>query len=187
MAPLTRVWFFTLNANHSIIEAAFRKFWNEILTTAAAYSSFGEPHVLLQSDDEPDQLALISGYPTQEASLELQQAWGDKLVPRVLEFITHKQLLISDLDVRELPLDSGKIAVLVKDDYNAAAETELPGHGTWATEMPSLLFDTAAKEAAQQRRCWVQVAASEDVDRLRAAGYTRKFSSIMEVRIVASE
>ncbi|KAI8629606.1 hypothetical protein F5Y19DRAFT_71466 [Xylariaceae sp. FL1651] len=188
MDPIAKVWLFTLNESHSIIEAAFQSLWNETLTVAASYTAVrGEPHILFQSDDEPDLLAVVSGYHCMEASIDVQRAWADKLVPRLLEFITHKQLFVLHMDVNELPLDSGKIAILITEPESEPDPGFLPGKGSWAVQMPSLLVE-AHDANKTTKRTWIQVATSEDAARLRLSGGTTKsFSMIMESRVTLQD
>ncbi|KAI0158158.1 hypothetical protein GGR57DRAFT_37278 [Xylariaceae sp. FL1272] len=187
MAPITKVWFIKLKKNHSIIEEGFQQTWRELLSVAASYTSLrGEPHTLYQSDDDPDLLAVISGFHSVEASSELQELehWGR---PKVEQFVEHQSLYVSDFDVLQMPLESGKISVLIQDtetqgDLDVSA---LPGLGTWAAKMPDLLVDETA--ITKPKKVWVQIAASEHAAALQKAGSVTNLTQIMEAHMVGAQ
>ncbi|KAI1259973.1 hypothetical protein F5Y18DRAFT_284036 [Xylariaceae sp. FL1019] len=188
MAPITKVWFFKLKKNHSIIEEAFQQTWRELLSVAASYTSLrGEPHTLYQSDDDPDLLAVISGFHSVEVSTEMQNALGHWARPKVEQCVEHKSLYVSDFDVLQMPLESGKISVLIRDtETQGGLDTSaLPGLGTWAVKMPDWFVDEAA--IAKPSKIWVQIAAAEDAAALQKAGTVTNLTQIMEAHMVDAQ
>jgi hypothetical protein len=181
MEPITKVWLFTLNKGHSLIEATFSGLWNETLMVAASYTTVrGETHTLFQSDDEPDLLAIICGYHSIEASMDAQEALGEKLAP-LLEFLTHKELFVLHMDVRELPVTYGRIAMAFSESEPVDA-AKLPGKGNWAAQMPSFLIEPH-DASSTKKKTWIHIAPSEDAASLRQMGSPRIYNMIMEAHI----
>jgi len=184
MEPITKVWLFTLNARHSIIEATFSGFWNETLMIAASYTTErGEPHTLFQCEDEPDLLAVVCGYHSLQASIDAEKALGERLAPHFFDFITHRELYVLNIDVRDLPLtQTGRIAMAFSDAQPNDAPA-LPGKGDWAMQLESLYVEPVDESKAKKK--WVQIATAEDAARLGKVGKSQCFNMIMEAHIAS--
>jgi hypothetical protein len=184
MDPITKVWLFTLNPRHSIIEATFSGFWNETLMIAASYTTErGEPHTLFQCEDEPDLLAVVCGYHSLQASIDAEKALGQRLAPHFFDFITHRELYVLNVDVRGLPLtETGKIAMAFSDsEPNDTAA--LPGKGDWAMQLESLYVGPV--DEIKSKKKWVHIAKADDAARLNKVGKPKCFTMIMEAHIAS--
>ncbi|KAI0390609.1 hypothetical protein F5Y17DRAFT_52052 [Xylariaceae sp. FL0594] len=185
MDPITKVWLFTLNARHSIIQATFSGFWNETLMIAASYTTErGEPHTLYQCREEPDLLAVVCGYHSLQASIDAEKALGERLAPHFFDFITHKELYILNMDVRDLPLteESGEISI-VSSDTEPKDAAALPGKGDWALQPDSIYLGPVDKD--KLKKTWIHIATAGDAEGLSPVGKPRTFHRIMEAHIAS--
>ncbi|KAI1818253.1 hypothetical protein GGS20DRAFT_529184 [Poronia punctata] len=184
MEPITKVWLFTLNERHSIIEATFSGFWNQTLMIAASYTTErGEPHILFQCEQEPDLFAVICGYHSLQASIDAEKALGERLAPKFADFITHKDLYVLNMDIRDLPVTQwGRIAMVISDSQPSDPKT-LPGKGGWAMQMETLYVEP--HDASKAKKTWVQITTADDTDNLEKMGDTRSFTMIMEAHIAS--
>ncbi|KAI0877760.1 hypothetical protein GGS24DRAFT_497471 [Hypoxylon argillaceum] len=182
MGYIVKVWLATLNDGHSIVETAFSGLWSETMMTAAASSDGPGHHGLFQCEDDPNLLAVVLGYRSRQASETVQREISDKL-PRIRAWLTHKELFLMDLNVKALPLHTGKLAILFADAKPEDADS-LPGKGEWAASEPSMLTSHLPVDpSVPKKMTWVHVALAEDADRLRPLGLVQRFTMIMESRI----
>ncbi|KAJ2971331.1 hypothetical protein NUW58_g9446 [Xylaria curta] len=177
----TKIWLATLNKGHSMIETVFSGLWAETLVADASHTSGnGDHYALFQCDEQPDLLAIIVGYHSPKTSLG--ERISEKTAARLLEFVTHKELYILDMNVQELPLDSGNIAMLVSESQPGDSGS-LPGRGEWGKSVPFLVGPADGGDEGEGKRTWIHVASSEGADQLGQWGIIKNFSKILESHI----
>ncbi|GAW21146.1 hypothetical protein ANO14919_106630 [Xylariales sp. No.14919] len=166
-----------LKEGHSIVEAAFSEAFRESLAVTALCAGYdGGHHAVFQCADETDLLAIV-GYHNHE------YPDADKLSSRIFELLTNVELLNVKLEAVQLALDSESIAILFSESQPADADS-LPGKGDWSVSVPEGVNDHASE---QTKRTWVHIVTSEDADRLSQIGPIKRFSKVMESRIVSQD
>ncbi|KAI1167083.1 hypothetical protein F5B18DRAFT_648099 [Nemania serpens] len=182
MKPVVRIWLSTLREGHSVVETAFSGVWSQIMTTTASFMTEGGGHYsLFQCEEQPDVLAVILGYNSKEQSEKVATALTES-VTNALDFVDPTDLLVMDIDVADLPLNSEKIAILLSDSEPADLDS-LPGRGSWAVSEPMMLPDQEVDLDAPRERKWVHIASSKEADQLGKLGTVRNFAPIMESHI----
>ncbi|KAI1184564.1 hypothetical protein F5B17DRAFT_411566 [Nemania serpens] len=183
MAPVVRLWLDTWREGHSVIEAAFSGVWTEILTLTAEFLTEGSGHyILLQCEEDPDVLIVLMGYDCKELGQKIGAAI-DERVTSAMDYVSPTELLDMDLDITDLPLDSGKIAVVLSESEPAHLDS-LPGRGIWAEPGPTILIPDEGFDPDKPReRKWVHIASSKDADDLKTLGTVRNFIPIMETHM----
>lgn len=185
MAPIAKVWLVTLNEGRSVIETAFSGVWNEIIVTTAQYATEqGAHHALYQCAEDPGLLLVLAGYPSLDSSLDTRKT-GEKLISRVMEFITHKELFLVESDVKEFPIASEKISVLFSESQPADSDS-LPGTGKWGAPFSSFLVEYEDGDPIlAKKNTWIHMADSEDAGRLSQAGNIKNFTKVVESHTAA--
>ncbi|KAH8156254.1 hypothetical protein CIB48_g11996 [Xylaria polymorpha] len=176
MPASTKIWLVTLNEGHSMIETAFSGIWTNTLMAATFHTNDRDEHYgLFQCNNEPDLLAIILGNCAIDANPEVPNP-SDKPLSRLMEFITHRELFHLDMDVNELPLDTGKIVIAFSESQPTGSDS-LPGKGKWGVSM--------YRSNGANKPMWIHVASSEDADRLRQVGTIKTFSKILESHVAS--
>lgn len=185
MAPIAKIWLVTLNEGHSVVETAFSGVWNEVIVATAQYATEqGAYHALFQCAEEPGLLLIVAGYASLDASLDTRKT-GEKLISRVMEFVTHKQLFLVDADAGDFPIDSEKISILFSESQPADSDS-LPGTGKWGVPFSSFLVEYKDDDPNQAKKnTWIQMASSEDAERLSQAGSIKNFTKVLESHTAA--
>ncbi|KAI1198322.1 hypothetical protein F5X97DRAFT_299420 [Nemania serpens] len=179
MEPVVRIWLATLKEGHSVVETAFSGVWSQIMTITATYITEGSGHyTLFQCVEQPDLLAVVLGYNSKDLSEKVAMALNDS-VSNALDFVNPTELLVMDINIVDLPLDSEKIAILVSESEPAHLDS-LPGRGLWAVSEPMILPDVEVDPDAPRIRKWVHIAPSKEADQLSELGTVRNFTPIME-------
>ncbi|KAE8356314.1 hypothetical protein BDV28DRAFT_145349 [Aspergillus coremiiformis] len=121
MSPITKLWLSILKTNDTITTPEFHNLLPEILTHCASYTNpTSDPnsppmHAFFQNIDNPVQILMITGYPTQEMNTAADVTYAQKYLSRVFQLVEHGWLKQLDLDVRSLPLDSDEIVLRLCD------------------------------------------------------------------------
>lgn len=133
MSPITKIWLFSLQPGRTTSEAAFTALWDEALSLVNSYTQAKpgakdrEQHVLYQGETDPSQLALVTGYPSLELSLEADRVYASAIMPRMFNIVRHRKLMVLETDVDELPLQGGRITV----SLTSAQPDQSQGVGGW--------------------------------------------------------
>ncbi|KAI0907208.1 hypothetical protein F4823DRAFT_32342 [Ustulina deusta] len=183
MDPIAHIWLARLKDGHSIVEAAFSSARSESQRSAALHATArGEHHALFQCNDQPDLLAVM-GYYSDDNDPGGNKT-REKRASLFLQFVTHQELFLFNVDVTQIALDSDNIAVLFSESQPSGSKP-LPGRGDWAVPVPPPPVEHQSERASEPpKKTWVQVVASEDADRLSQAGAIKRFNKFMESRIV---
>ncbi|KAI1309920.1 hypothetical protein F5Y03DRAFT_61377 [Xylaria venustula] len=177
---IAHVWLVRLKEDRTILEAVFASNESENVRNAAlAATGHGEHHALFACDDEPDLLAAIGYVSTDPVGSEGQKARAS----RFLEFVTHQDLFIINVEVCQIALNSEKITLLLSESEPSDSNL-LPGKGDWAVSMVPLPVAGRRNQHTCEppKKTWVQVVASEDAGRLKQAGSAKRFNRFLETR-----
>lgn len=182
------IWLVRLKEGHSIIQAVFKYAQSGNLRNAAIHvTGHGEHYALFQCDEDPDLLAVI-GYRAGNRDEAAAKSLEERL-SRLLEFLTHQELFLLNVEVVRDAVTSDKVAVMFSKSQPADLDS-LPGKGDWAVSKPlsSLLVKGQNEPASEtSEKTWVQVVASDDANGLSEAGSVKRFTKFMENRVVASQ
>lgn len=109
MPPITKFWHSTLKDGKSTESPDFAQILSEILELCSSYTNpdpaSQQMHALYQDVNDPTQLLMISGYPSQELNTEADKVYAEKYLSRLFELVQHVWLKQLDIDVAMLPLD----------------------------------------------------------------------------------
>ncbi|KAK5634890.1 hypothetical protein RRF57_010602 [Xylaria bambusicola] len=180
------IWLVRLRDGRSLIEAVFLYNRSGNLENAAIHvTGHGEHYALFQCDDDPDFLAII-GFHAWNRDEAAAKSLEERL-SYLQEFLTHQEFFLLNVEVSQVALNSDKCAILFSKSQPIDVDS-LPGKGDWAASIPlsSLLVkgqNGAASETSE--KTWVQIVASNDVDRLSQAGSIKRFTKFMENRVAS--
>ncbi|KAI1863158.1 uncharacterized protein JN550_009894 [Neoarthrinium moseri] len=175
-APITKIWLFTLKPDITVTTTAFVDLWTEILAHCASYTSDSntggnEQHILYQSEDDPAQLAMITGYPSLELNLEADRVYAAGFMKRMFELVNHQQLFLLYIDIERLPLQSGRVSI-VTTDTELSKELSLVGARD-CYEPPNKVADSSDQD---KKKDFVYVMATADGgDILQETGLKERF------------
>ncbi|KAJ5105298.1 hypothetical protein NUU61_002645 [Penicillium alfredii] len=115
MPPITKFWLSTLKDKKSTDSPEFTQLLADILTLCSSYTNpdTASPrmHALYQDINNPAQLVMITGYPSQELNTEADKFYAAKYLPRMFEHVQHVWLKQLDIDVTTLHLDDDRLVV----------------------------------------------------------------------------
>ncbi|KAI1330118.1 hypothetical protein F5Y16DRAFT_46494 [Xylariaceae sp. FL0255] len=139
MPPVTKIWLFTLLPGNTASDPTFTELWNDIFELVNSYTQnkpsakCKEQHVLLQDENNPTQLALITGYPSLEISLEADRVYAEKFLKTMFELVKHDRLLMIEEDIDRLPLHNGRVvlSLLTEEPISEQMVTVQGGWDVW--------------------------------------------------------
>ncbi|KAE8419645.1 hypothetical protein BDV36DRAFT_293990 [Aspergillus pseudocaelatus] len=121
MPPITKIWLSTLKSKESIDPSEFTDLLCQILTHCSSYTNpdsnpkLPPMHALFRSVESPDNLLMITGYPSQDMNNEADRTYAEAFLPRMFEFVQHNWLKQLDLDVCSLPLGNDDLVLQIRD------------------------------------------------------------------------
>lgn len=110
MPPITKIWHCRLKDGHTTQSPSFIEVLTNILDLCASYTNPGrvesQPpmHAMYQDTNDPSQLLMITGYPSQELNTEADKRYAAKFLPRMFERVQHVRLKQLDADITTFPL-----------------------------------------------------------------------------------
>ncbi|KAI1169719.1 hypothetical protein F4777DRAFT_171408 [Nemania sp. FL0916] len=186
--PVVKIWFIDLKDGRGVLETAFSGFWNDAMFAAATYPTEQRGHhALYHCDDEPSLLAVVVGYSSEDMGAHVHRELA-RVVPRLAEWVTDRELLVMEASIFDFPLDSGSIVMSFSESKPSNADS-LPGAGRWAERSPSLLNPDAAVDPKDpknpKKRRWLHIAPAEDADQFKNLGDVKRFSMVLESHIAS--
>ncbi|KAE8326268.1 hypothetical protein BDV39DRAFT_206162 [Aspergillus sergii] len=147
MPPITKLWLSTLKAKDCIESSEFTSLLSQILTHCSSYTnSQSKPeqppmHAFLHSVENPDQLLMITGCPSQEINNAADGTW----------------LKLLDLDVCSLPLADDDLVLQFRDaPANLGADQVVGGWDVWP-ETEQGINMTKAGKLGDVPKTWVGI------------------------------
>jgi hypothetical protein len=166
-SPITKIWLFALKPGVTVTSPVFLDLWTEIIAHCASYTSptaadDTKYHTLYQSEDDPSQLAMITGYQSLAMNLEADMQYAAQYMKPIQELVTHQQLFLLHVDVKDLPLSSGAVTV-----FKAEKEFEPGMAGKGARDCYEASKKSEGIIDDEREKAWVQVVASTDADQVQ--------------------
>lgn len=168
MPPITKFWLSTLKNGKTTDSAEFIQLLSDILALCSSYSN-PDPasppmHALYQDINNPSQLVMITGYPSQELNTEADKVYAAKYLPKMFEHVEHVWLKQLDIDVTTLHLDDDKLAVTYgKSPSDWKDDKSLGGFDVWKTTRQALDNENGVRGVETlenpDNADWVQVSA----------------------------
>ncbi|KAE8316580.1 hypothetical protein BDV41DRAFT_528555 [Aspergillus transmontanensis] len=161
MPPITKLWLSRLKAKDCIESSEFTELLSQILTHCSSYtnpeSNPEQPpmHAFFHSVENPDQLLMITGYPSQEMNNAADGTYAKAFLPRMFELVQHRWLKQLDLDVCSLPLADDDL-VLQFRDAPADLGADHGGWDVWPETEQGIKMKKAGK-LGDVRKTWVTI------------------------------
>ncbi|OKL61966.1 hypothetical protein UA08_02670 [Talaromyces atroroseus] len=165
MPPITKIWHCRLKEGQSAESPSFIQLLSEILEHCSSYTnpdpSSPQMHIMYQDVNDPAQLLMITGYPSQELNTEADIGYAKKYLHRLFEYVKHIWLKQLDCDIASLSLTE---SVTVTYGLNPEKWKSDAGAGGWdvwpQTEQAKKNFNgarTLGEPVQSEDPIWVQV------------------------------
>ncbi|KAJ5818972.1 hypothetical protein N7474_004563 [Penicillium riverlandense] len=149
MPPITKFWHSTLKDGKSTNTPDFTQVLSEILELCSSYTNpdpvSQQMHALYQDVNDPTQLLMITGYPSEELNAEADKVYAEKYLSRLFEHVHHVWLKQLDIDVRTLPLNDKLVVTCGKSPSDWKNSRCPGGWDVWKKTRQALDNDNEAK------------------------------------------